>query len=369
VPIYCDIVTKILIGLSFALPCTSLCLNRRLCRLATARNVMLLDGREKRRNTIIDILIGIVAPLIFMAVHYTMQGHRYDVIEDLGCSPTTYGTAPAYVLVYAPPVAVSLISVFFCTRSFTAFLRYRNDFNQLLKATSPRLSSHGYIRLMALSCTELFIGLPLTLYFLVFNLVHNGVATWISWDDTHYDFNRVQPFPFEFWLSGDNYSGWLSLQVNRWSFPLLAFVFFAFFGFCREARSYYRIVFFAIAKPFGVVPRHSRHTTLASTAGTVSTFLPIEKKLSPAHYTQSSAVDFLSMSSTRSTVDIRASSIYSHETLPGDRTPCGCPSVRIVDDYFELPDYPSPSLPPLRRSHSMPSLKVHVSVETVEQIV
>jgi Pheromone A receptor len=59
-------VTRIQVGLNVAIPACSLCINRRLYKIATVKAVMITRS-EKRRAVIIDLLIGIGLPLIQMA--------------------------------------------------------------------------------------------------------------------------------------------------------------------------------------------------------------------------------------------------------------------------------------------------------------
>ncbi|KZV83947.1 putative fungal pheromoneG-protein-coupled receptor [Exidia glandulosa HHB12029] len=248
-PIYCDISTKITMGLSMAIPLSSLCINRRLHNIATMSSVAVTKA-QKRRDVIIDTLIAFVIPLIFMAVHYTMQGHRYDIIENYGCWPATYPTAPAYVLVIAPPVVVCSISLVYATLSLRAFIRRRTEFNQLLKSSSTGLNSGRYFRLMALASSEVLIGLPTSLYFLITDLKTIGVKPWISWEDTHYNFGFINYYPAYYFKF--NRATQVALELNRWTFPFIAFIFFAFFGIGEEARKNYRRAFYTVLKPFGV---------------------------------------------------------------------------------------------------------------------
>jgi hypothetical protein len=41
---------------------------------------------------------------------YIPQGHRFDILEDIGCFPSTYNTWVAYVLVFAWPLAIGVVS-------------------------------------------------------------------------------------------------------------------------------------------------------------------------------------------------------------------------------------------------------------------
>jgi pheromone a factor receptor len=56
-------VTRIQVALNVAIPACSLCINRRLYKIATTKAVMVTQS-EKRRAVITDLLIGLGIPLI-----------------------------------------------------------------------------------------------------------------------------------------------------------------------------------------------------------------------------------------------------------------------------------------------------------------
>jgi pheromone a factor receptor len=45
---------------------------------------------------------------------YIVQGHRFNIYEQVGCFPATFNTAPAYPLVFMWPVVLGLVSFVFC---------------------------------------------------------------------------------------------------------------------------------------------------------------------------------------------------------------------------------------------------------------
>jgi len=62
-PVYCDISIRIQVALNVAIPACSLCITRRLYKIAT-RKVMMPTGAEKRRAVITDVLIGFGIPIL-----------------------------------------------------------------------------------------------------------------------------------------------------------------------------------------------------------------------------------------------------------------------------------------------------------------
>ncbi|KAJ3515951.1 hypothetical protein NMY22_g14317 [Coprinellus aureogranulatus] len=84
-------------GVSIAIPAASLCINRRLYKIARIQVVSTSDI-DKRRAVVVDTLLCVVLPLIYIALQYVVQGHRYDIVEDVGCFPAIYNTIPAFFL-------------------------------------------------------------------------------------------------------------------------------------------------------------------------------------------------------------------------------------------------------------------------------
>ena len=55
---------------------------------------------------------------------YIVQGHRFDILEDVGCYPVVYNTLPAYFIYFMWPVVLGVIS--FCFSGSSIF-RYSNS--------------------------------------------------------------------------------------------------------------------------------------------------------------------------------------------------------------------------------------------------
>jgi Pheromone A receptor len=43
-------------------------------------------------------------------VDYVVQGHRFNILEDIGCYPVIYNTLPAYFLVFMWPPLLGCVS-------------------------------------------------------------------------------------------------------------------------------------------------------------------------------------------------------------------------------------------------------------------
>jgi len=82
-----------------------------------------------RREAIIELLLTIGLPVLAMVMgksfvptvsayflnplgvpEYMVAGHRFNIFEDYGCSPATWNTPLAYVLVWSWPLIIAVIS-------------------------------------------------------------------------------------------------------------------------------------------------------------------------------------------------------------------------------------------------------------------
>ncbi|KAG2040967.1 pheromone A receptor-domain-containing protein [Suillus americanus] len=254
-PVWCDISSKFIIGANVAIPACSLCINRRLYHIASVSSVTKTRA-QKRHDIMTDLAIGLGIPVLEMILQYIVQGHRFNIFEEVGCYPATFNTPPAYVLVFAWPLALGCISAYYCVRTIVELAQRRAQFMEFL-SVNKNLSSSRYFRLMGLAGIEMLCTVPLGAYVIYLNATAQPVLPWISWADTHSNFSFVEQIPSVLWrMSGPTV---LSIELSRWLLIVCAFVFFAFFGFADEARKNYRLAYVSVAKRVGI-----------STAGTMS---------------------------------------------------------------------------------------------------
>ncbi|KAJ7636804.1 pheromone B alpha 1 receptor, partial [Roridomyces roridus] len=270
-PTWCDISTHFLNGFNLAIPACSLCINRRLYHIASVRSVT-KSKKEQRKAIIVDLCIALGIPFLQIPLQYVVQGHRYNIYEDVGCLGETFETPVAVVLYHLPPVIVGLVSAVYCILSIKHFYNSRAQFKEFLASSNSNLNLNRYIRLMCLAGTDLFLTVPLGIYTLWVNAKVFGIARWISWDDTHSHFSRVVMFPGIVWRA-DPFSA-ASLESARWLTVGCAVMFFAYFGFADEALKNYRFAFFSVAKRMG----YSGATQSSSGGAWTSTGYVVSKK-------------------------------------------------------------------------------------------
>ena len=108
----------------------------------------------------------------------------------------------------------------------------------------------------------MLLTVPLGAWLLWINATTSPIEPYISWENVHFDFSRVEEIPSVFWRA----SKWtsVSLMLNQWFAVLFAVCFFGLFGFAEEARKHYRATFWRIAGRFGFQPSQKNTTLIGS---------------------------------------------------------------------------------------------------------
>ncbi|TBU29735.1 pheromone A receptor-domain-containing protein [Dichomitus squalens] len=233
-PVWCDISSRIIVAVGVGIPAASLCINRRLYKIASVTAVTITKA-EKHRAVLIDLAIAFGIPVAQLIAEFVISGHRYDLYEQIGCYPFIYNTPLTFPLFSVWPIVIGLCSAVYCTLALRAFAVRRAQFSRYLAATSS-LTIGRYFRLMAIATAELMCTTPIAAYGLYLNAT-SPIYPWISFSDTHFDYSRVDQYPSVVWKMST--SAVISFEFSRWSVVFCALLFFAFFGFADEARRHY----------------------------------------------------------------------------------------------------------------------------------
>ena len=113
-----------------------------------------------------------------------------------------------------------------------AFYKRRRNHMQLI----PGHKGGQYLRLMAISTTEILGTVPLGTLYIVTN-ARLGIMPWTGWASMHSHYSEVDQIPGFIWKSVPGMV--FALEMFRWSLVACAFLFFALFGFTVEAREQY----------------------------------------------------------------------------------------------------------------------------------
>ncbi|KAI0059717.1 fungal pheromone STE3G-protein-coupled receptor [Artomyces pyxidatus] len=247
-PVWCDIATHIIVANNVAVTASTLCITRRL-QLITSDAVTKVN---KRREAYIDLAIGLGLPLFNVGISFFVQGHRFDILEDVGCWPVTVNTTASYFVIWAWPIVLGAISAGFGISALYNFIHRRRELSSMISSGTTQdsftLQKSLYIRLMTLASIDVLFTVPLASYLLYLDRTASSFTASADWEWIHYDFSRVGQIPSVEWKATAQSTA--TIELSRWANVLSAFVFFALFGVAQEAQKNYR-VFWAFLRRVG----------------------------------------------------------------------------------------------------------------------
>ncbi|EIN05682.1 STE3-domain-containing protein [Punctularia strigosozonata HHB-11173 SS5] len=231
---WCDITTRFQMYATMALPAASLCLTIRLEGISSLRRARITHD-DKRRALIIDLLLCYGVPLLFTGAYIIVQGHRFDIIQTVGCRPTIYVSWPAILISLMPPLLASVISCLFAGLSLRNFIQRRATFSKHLQSGQSGLTTSRYLRLISMALVEMTWGLSVGITNMYATFM-DGLRPWTDWNDVHSNFSRIGQFP----LVLVPHLNVVLLYVTWWMIPISGFLFFAFFAFGEDAVKEYQ---------------------------------------------------------------------------------------------------------------------------------
>ncbi|CAE7159125.1 unnamed protein product, partial [Rhizoctonia solani] len=251
-PAWCTISAKIIAAQSVGLTAASMCINRKLYNIATIQSVS-ITPESKRRTMIVDLSIGVLFPIVVMALHYIVQPSRYLILENIGCWPDTSVSLVSIPLVLVWPLIICSASFIYCVLSIRGFLKARQQFNQVLNNSGSGINLSRYFRLLALASEEIIFAVPLSAYFLKVNLSRGAPPPWVSFDYLHRFYYITSAVPWAY-LKLDQES-FTSMLISFWVVPAGGFLFFVWFGLGGEAFATYKSIFLKVIGLFGIKPK------------------------------------------------------------------------------------------------------------------
>lgn len=114
------------------------------------------------------------------------------------------------------------------------FIRRRLSFAAHLQNSNSALTPNRYLRLIAMSLTEMVWGTVLT-SLNIWSNASGGLRPWTTWADVHSNFSRVDSFS-----TAEMPQSFLRIVfLFWWAIPASSYIFFIFFGFGEDARKEY----------------------------------------------------------------------------------------------------------------------------------
>ncbi|KAH9916390.1 STE3-domain-containing protein [Epithele typhae] len=131
---WCDIVSRVFLASQIALPGCALAFARNLRRCAIGQEIA-----QKAYTLMQDLTFCLIIPVFYVVLHVIVQPHRFDIVQDFGCSVSIHTSSLAVILIWLPPLII-------CIATFVyAFLAIRGRLDSGLvffshMHDSPRLA-------------------------------------------------------------------------------------------------------------------------------------------------------------------------------------------------------------------------------------
>jgi pheromone a factor receptor len=127
-------VTRLDVCGTIALPASCLRLAMHLESVASMRKASMTYA-DKKRRMYIDVVICFIIPFLYLALCelfdgfcnssrsnlfevYIVQGHRFDIVEGIGCRVEDYASIPEFFIVWFLPIMLSLATLAFACKHF-----------------------------------------------------------------------------------------------------------------------------------------------------------------------------------------------------------------------------------------------------------
>ncbi|CAG8899662.1 unnamed protein product [Penicillium egyptiacum] len=256
----CDIEVKFMAAGYVGIPGSLACIFRCLAIVLDTDRATLVPSKGQRwRNQFMEILFCVAVPVISMITQIVWQKSRYLIFAISGCVNNFDESWVSLVFAWIWPPIICLIAAYYCCLVLIRVHKYRNDFANILRASSSNLSKSRFLRLFFLALSMLICILPLQGYVVYADIVLSLPWHAYSWSRIHNgNWNIVAKVP----IDG-------TVFFDRWTPVASGFMIFIFFGFGRDATRMYRTLFWYLGLGYcfpGIQPPTDTHSTGPSLA-------------------------------------------------------------------------------------------------------
>jgi len=237
---------------------------------------------KRRLELFLELVICIGTPLIIAGLYYIVQGARYEILEEFGCTNAVNTSGVSILVIEAWTIFFPMVSIiFYAPYIIYSFYRRRKEMKEYFDSSDEGLSQSHIYRMLALGCFDTVITLPVTIVVLVVSILHaKPFEFYQGWTYTHSNWGPAL-IPKNAW-STDKWAVF-TVHWGEWLMPFIALVFFTLFGLTQAAKEGYRRLFRFLCKPFGtkqvvgtgevlpeVVFKTGKQTTATSMSGSSS---------------------------------------------------------------------------------------------------
>ncbi|KAI0035538.1 STE3-like pheromone receptor, partial [Vararia minispora EC-137] len=244
-PVWCDISTRFMVGVSMGLPASCLVILARLYKISSLKSAQMTRG-ERHRELIMDLSVGLGLPVLHTTLEVVINANRFQIWEGYGCTAEPWPTWLTWLIFYPWPFVVTVVACIFGGLAYW-HLRRRALQAQEFESSNRAINSARYQRLLSMTAVVL-----------TFTLIVGIGALWtyaqlplqpqITWAEVHADYDDIVVVPRALMTSTQLFG----LEMQRWAAVISALVFFAFFGLADEARLHYRKAYTTLCSVTGL---------------------------------------------------------------------------------------------------------------------
>ncbi|KZV71049.1 hypothetical protein PENSPDRAFT_684918 [Peniophora sp. CONT] len=239
-------------------PMATLITTRRLYIIVSLRSIDLPNAKTRRRNLLIEWILGLVIPLLVAGpIYYTIQDNRFQVVEGFGCENSSAASIFYIVAFQSWAIIAPLVSItVYYPRVARIFYLHSRDVNHFLRSNGS-VSRTNYIRILALASLDILLTLPVGIATVVLEVTslkaQDSLQFYPGWALVHS--NWEQPLSISYATVKASGASALALTYfSKWSSPTVAFAIFSLFGLTSEARASYRRIICTMGVWFGWKP-------------------------------------------------------------------------------------------------------------------
>ncbi|KAF2452296.1 GPCR fungal pheromone mating factor, partial [Lineolata rhizophorae] len=223
----CDIQARLIVGASVGVPGCMLCIMLSLARvLDTDRGDLTPTKSQRFRRRLMELLLCFGFPIVIMIVYYVVQSRRYWIHGIAGCNWDYHPSWASIVVVLVWPTVLEVFDAIIAALVITRLFKYHKDFASILEASNTTASR--FVRLFCMTLILIVGTLPVQVYVLAYNM--SGPLQPYSWSEVHGDsWDTIMTVP-----------SYGTVLFYRWTWIVMGFLVFVFFGMGRDASSMYR---------------------------------------------------------------------------------------------------------------------------------
>ncbi|WFD35523.1 a-factor receptor [Malassezia cuniculi] len=237
-PVWCDVSIKLSSAVSIGIPCATACIARRLY-LISRPSVDPPVAQGKRAQITHEILLCGVVPFAYAILTLVNQGHRFNIVEGIGCQPVIYLSPVSILIDYGTPLCISIISIVYSFLGLGNFLIRKSNFDSILERSGTGINIAKFLRAILFTIIDLLLLFPIFLAEFSIQLIYGRIKPYSSWESVHAGFSNVVILTKSMLDNSIGRRCIVLANLSSWALCLSALVFFILFGFNVDARHGY----------------------------------------------------------------------------------------------------------------------------------